>query len=220
MLLKENLNLDEFLGLQSSDIVDISFISGGNANVKEQTIENQSQDIIAFNVANSFENEVYEVDFNHVINAVVSAMSKTANQPVKGRAFIEPCEIEEIKNSLDKEISDTKAAEAVREELTNFQNKITADYRNKVKEFNAEKIRIENEIDALMIAKSDLVNQRLQNFQWPFNDTTRSIDAKIERLKLMARKCIMKADEVLQMRPAASEKEILMFKAQLQEKLS
>lgn len=221
-MLKENLN--EFLEINAKDIVDIVFLAGLETDeqkpLKEQKSSQTDGDIIAFNVISETQSEVFEVDFDHVINAVVASITKTANIPTKGVPFIEPIEIENIKNSLDRVSGNNEAFAEVKNELTNFQNQIKSNYAKKVKDYNIERMAYDREILMLEEAKKEIVMARASKMLWPFDEKTRAIDKKVEVLKIKSQRCAQKVSDILTMRPAANEKDLLIFKSQLKEKFS
>jgi len=211
--LEEKLNLDEFLGVKAQDVVDVVFVSG-----EGKELAAQERDAIAFNVANETSNETYEVDFDYIINAVVSSMTNVAKLPTKKSTFIEPNEIEAIKKSLNSYSADCEAIDEFRLALTIFQEKIQIEYAQKIKLYNDERIVFEAQIDSLEAAKRKIVNKRLSQMLWPFDEQTRKYDSQIDSLKIRAGRCAQKANAIMAMRPAANEKDLLVFKAQLKQK--
>lgn len=198
-------NVEEFITAGSGDVNSIVFVAGPGARV-------QSDDTLSFLINDSKDKEVvYEVDFNKIVNAVVSSMNSTASLAYKNKKFLEPFEIEKIKSSVDGNIE-------MIEELTKFQTHIQENYCHKLKEYNEEKIFCKTQIEMLEAAKHHIVTKRAAHMLWPFNEVTRDYDNKIAGLKIRVARCEQKMAAITDSAPAADEKDIMMFQVQLKRK--
>lgn len=217
-MLKEN--LDEFLEIQPKDVEDVVFVAGSAK--EKKFFEQQANDVVAMNVAGSIgsTNEVFEVDFTKIIDSVASSMMKAANRPSKEGAFIDLDEIEHIKNSISDSDFDMQIISEVKNELTNFEAQIKENYSKKIQQISEEKSSYEDQIEALLEVKDELVRKRLSLMQWPFDEKTKMIDKKIEALKLQDERCSRKVTDILTREPIANEKDILIFKMKLTEKFA
>lgn len=206
-------NLEDFIQVQSKDISDIVFVSKEGS---RQEIEDSSQlqDLISFNVSNSVnQEEVFELDFNVVINSVVRSMNKTASVPYKQTKFLEPCEIEEIRQSLS-------GNDIIAKELESFQEQINLNYTQRVKTLNEEKMQCIQQMEMFEDAKQKIVMKRASQMLWPLNEETKEYDRKINAMKFQIERYSQKIELVTSMRPAATEKDILIFQTQLKQKFN
>lgn len=215
-MLKEQIN--EFLEVQTQDVADAMFIAGSAK--QEEVNEQSTSDILAFNIANSFnfEKKVPEVDFSEVIDTVVSSMTQTANSSAKESAFLEINEIENIKNSIDNSLFGIQIVSQVQDALSSFEAQIKENYSMKLQEYSEERILCENQIEALEEAKKEFMMKRLSQMLWPFDERTKKIDKKIEALRMQEKRCAQRESEMFLMEPTASEKDILIFKTKLEKK--
>ena len=202
------------------DADEIVFIIGG-----EEQIENEEENAsIALNIENSFGAEPIdgfsEIAIDLLVDKIARALKSAANSQFKGTTFLEPQEVENVKKSLATEHCDNNQKAELEKELTKFQAEITSNYRQKIKECNEKKIYLEKQIGILTNIKNHLVVERLTKMLWPFNNETAKYEAKIASLKIQAAKCEQKIEAIEAMRPAAGEKDLLLFEIQLKDKFN
>jgi len=165
--------------------------------------------------------DISDADLGLIIDKISNEMNKIANLRWKGHTFIEPSEIENIKKNIltvDKRI--TKKGAELQKELTGFQERIFSDYRNMVSEYHSKKMDCLAQIDILESEKRQLVMKKLSQGLWPFDKKIKAYDTQIANLKLKFKRYTQKLETVEAMRPAANEKEILMFQMELKEKFA
>ena len=218
------INNSEVMDSEVRDSAGIVFVSG----MKEDAVS-VSNDVLALNIATSLnelnfdsltKNGLTDDNLDIVVDKVVSAISCVASLQFKGSSFVEPQEIDQVKKILQGESCNIYTKKQIEQELTNFQNKINSEYKDKIKEYSAAKIELEDKLDVLESRKSKLVAERLAQFAWPFDEQTRAYDRKIYEFKARIRSFELKIQSVEAMRPAAREKDILVFQHQLKEKFS
>lgn len=197
---------------------EIIFIIGGQEEADEK------EAVLLANIENSYGSvnmdEFSEAAFDLLVNKIASALNTVATQQFKGNTFIEPLEIENIKKSIKTENCSNEKKAELEKELTKFQNEITANYKQKLAELDEKRIAIENQLLTLTKIKNSLVMKRVSQMLWPFNAETAKYESKIASLKIQLAKCEQKIQEIEAMRPAAGEKDLLLFQVQLKEKFN
>lgn len=203
---------------------DVVFVAG----VKEvQSFGND--DLVALNIASSFDALTFEgvakeglsePQLDMVVDKILSAITDMANIQYKGASYVEPREIEQVKQMLETEQCDVVAKKEITEELTKFQESIQANYKHTIAELRARKLELEEQMEAIEKEKSKIVSKRISQFLWPFDDSTRAYDGKIYNLKCKIRSCEQKIEEYAAMRPMAREKELIRFNMQMKEKFT
>lgn len=226
----EILNLNEINELTVSNTSkekesgDVVFVAG----VKEaQSFGNDA--LLALNIASSFDALTFEdvakeglsePQLDMVVGKILSAITDMANIQYKGSSYVEPREIEQVKQMLETETCDVVAKKEITEELTKFQESIQKNYKQTIAEYRSRKIELEEQLDAFEQEKTKIVSKRVSQFLWPFDDSTRAYDGKIYNLKCKIRSCEQKIEEYAAMRPMAREKEIIRFNMQMKEKFT
>lgn len=163
---------------------------------------------------------VLESDFNldEVIGKIVSTMNKMASVEFKGSVFIEPCEVNTIKELLvNYEERSAKIAQ-IKRELETFSTQIQTNYSKRIFEQKKEKVGCEDQIEVLEVERQQLILARLTKFCWPYDSTVKRYDLKIKALKTRAAKCGFQIEQLTGMRPAANAKDILLFQTELKGK--
>jgi len=207
-------NYDEFLAVKSLDVKDVFFVTG-----KEPEREVEDQDIIGFVVSNNTNQEkVFDFKANEIIDKIVTSMNDIANVETKGHKFIEPNEIATIKNTLVNYEARIEKLIEIKKELEKFEDQIKTNYTEKIREQKHELTSCEEQIEMLENTKEQFIKQRLSRFLWPYDAKTKRCDLKIAALKTRIKKCALKIDQLSGMRPAADEKDILLFQMQLKNK--
>jgi len=163
-------------------------------------------------------------DVSQLLSQATMQMQKFANSKYKTNVMIEPTEIDQIKNSLNNYVSDdTKVAEFKKEilnDLTDFQEQIKTNYIGRIEDFYKQKQLCERQIKVLDVEKHKLIMDRLSKIEWPYDKKTQEYDNKIAALKTQSKQLEQKMEEAQQMRPAANEKDLLIYQLKLKEKYS
>lgn len=201
------------------ELSEISFVAGGNAQVEAQEI-----DLLTLNIGNSFSikpEEVYtDANLDLIVGKIAAAMNTAANLHFKGSTFLEPCEVENVKSILDTEKCDIATKNKFKKELTDFQEQIKTNYVQQIKTYKEQQLYCETHIERLEATKKQIVMDRLAKMSWPYDEKTRAYDRKIDTLKIQVERIKQKTAELESMRPAAKEKDILIFQHQLKEKFT
>lgn len=216
---KEEIVINQPAAPAVKSLDEVNFVAG----VKEQ-VTAQEADLLALNISNSFSIEPSKVytdeNLDLIVNKIASAMNAAANQKFKGSTFLEPCELEDVKKILDTEQCDTETKNKFEKELTNFQEQIKTNYVQQINEYNEKKILCDMQIERLESLKKHLVMERLSQMSWPYDEKTREYDRKIASLKIQSERCYQRVQEIRTLRPAAKEKDILIFQVQLKDKFT
>ena len=209
-------NYDEFLAVEALDVKDVFFVTG-----KEPPTAAKDQDIIGFIVSNAAnQKKVFELDAKEVINKIVSSINDIAGAAFKGSKFIEPSEIETIKQTLaNYEARNEKLAE-IKKELEKFGTQIKTKYTQNIDAQINERTSCTEQIEMLMNARQEVIRKRLLRLAWPYDEKTKAYERKIAALKVRVAKHNYKIEQLAGMRPAADEKDILLFQLQLKSKFA
>lgn len=192
-----------------------------------EEIQDDCRDLVALNVANSFDALTFEsvakeglsdTHLDFVVDKILSALLDIAHIPSKGSSYIEPNEINQVKKVLDEEICSPECKAEISKELTEFQEKIIAKYKDSINQYYQMMIELDVELDKLERQKSLIISKRLSQFMWPFNSVTREIDFKIKSVRRKIQTCDSRMEAVEAMRPAAKECDIRIFERHLKEK--
>lgn len=197
-------------------------------------LQAKEEDIITLNnVAQSFKNEhEYPVitkettieDYNKIFRQTTLSIKKFANSCYKSTTSLEPSDIEQIKKSLNNyACGDAKVKEFKQElidDLTEFQKQIRTSYTTKIAEYTKKKLECEKQIGILEFEKNKLIMERLSRIEWPYDAKTKEYENKIASLEIQAKQYGQKAEQIQTMRPAANEKEILLYELKLKEKFA
>ena len=156
-----------------------------------------------------------------LVGRIASAMNRVAKQEFKGSFFLEPDEVESLKKDvfINETISSEKRAE-LEHELTKFQQEITTNYKEAISDYKEKRMYCETQMYMFEQAKKESVMKRAAQMLWPFDEKTRSYDAQIASLKIQAARYSQKIEDIESMRPAAKEKDIMLFQVKLKEKFS
>lgn len=180
-----------------------------------------SDDFMISKVAPKPANDL-NTDCEKILNMTALSIKMFANSYYKKLPFLEPSDIDQIKESLNNYAkSDEKLKEfkkVIIEDLTAFQKQIKANHVQKLADLGRQKQLCERQIVALEFEKNKLIMDRLSKVVWPYDEKTKEYDAKIAALQLQVKKYNQKIEETQQMKPIANEKDILMYRMHLNEK--
>lgn len=160
-------------------------------------------------------------DYQKVLNMTALSMKMYANSYYKSAVFLDLSDIEQIKDSLNNYSNDNviEFKKEVIEDLTKFQNQIKANYIQKLSELGTQKQFLEKQAKVLDFERIKLIKERLAKIAWPYDQKTKEYDSKIAKLQMQVQKFEQKIHELQQMRPMASERDILVFQMSLKDKL-
>lgn len=163
-------------------------------------------------------------DCAKILSQTTLSIKKFANSYYKSSAYLEPSEIDHIKDSLKNYASDDERVTAFKREiiddLSNFQKQIKEKYVAQIADYRKKQQLCEKQIRVYEFEKNKLIMDRLSKIAWPYDAKTKEYDQKIAALESQAQHYAQRALSAQQMRPAANEKDILLYQMQLKEKYS
>lgn len=190
-----------------------------------RTIQNATQ-TIRNNTVNycSKMNEEQEniADYEKILNSTTLSLKMFASSYYKNSIYLEPTDIDQIKNSLNnyanniEKINDFK--KELIDDLTEFQKQIKAKHVKRIVDLTKEKQICEKQIQVLDEEKNKLIRERLSKIVWPYDSKTKEYDNKILQLELKIQQHASKIESLQKMRPVANEKDILLYNLHLKEK--
>lgn len=194
------------------------------------TLESETKEVVtntiqnAQNYVSTTREENVVLDYQKILNMTSLSIKMFANSYYKSSEFLEPSDIEQIKDSLNNYAnSNEKVIEfktAILNDLTKFQKQIKTNHVQKLAELERQKQFCEKQLNVITFEKNKLVMERLSKVIWPYDSKTKEYDSKIAALQLQLQKYQQKIYDLQQMRPAANEKEILLYRMYLNEKYS
>lgn len=165
-----------------------------------------------------------EADYEKILNLTALSIKMFANSHYKPSAYLEPNEIEQIKISLNNYTNCHEKIDVFKKEiiddLTEFQKQIKTNHIQKIVDLTKEKQLCEKQIRVLDCEKHKLIAERLSKIVWPYDEKTKEYDNKISKLQLQIQKYTNKIEDIQKMRPAANEKDILMYRIHFKEKFA
>lgn len=163
-------------------------------------------------------------EYSKIFRQTTLSLKKFANSHYKTTAALEPTEIEQIKACLNNyACDDERVAEfkkQIIDDLSTFQAQIKVSYTEKIAEYHKKRQFCEKQIRVYEYEKNRIIMDRLSKIVWPYDEKTKDLDNKIATLQVQIQQYTNKAKTASQMRPAANEKEILLYEMQLKEKFS
>lgn len=163
-------------------------------------------------------------DCEKILNLTALSIKTFANSCYKSSAYLEPSDIEQIKNSLNNYSNNPERINEFKQELVNdltdFQKQIKARHFERIAEMTKEKQFCDKQIRVLDFEKSKLIMDRLSKIVWPYDEKTQAYDNKIAQLQIKAQQYTKKIENMKKMRPAANEKDILIYSMQLKERFA
>ena len=170
------------------------------------------------------EEQNYTKDYEEMLDLTEVSIKKYANSQYKFATSLEPSEIELIKKSLSNYVNSNEKADSFKkemlEDLTEFQKQILTNHKQKIVDFAKEKQTYEKQILILECAKNKLIMDRLSKIVWPYDAKTKEYDQKIAQLQAKLQQYTSKIENLKAMRPAANERDILLYKLHLKEKFT
>lgn len=161
-------------------------------------------------------------EYGKILDLTTLSMNLFANIYYKDFSFLEPSDIDLIKESLNNYVNNSKKIREFKRELiadlTDFQKEIKNNQIQKVSELANQKLMYENQLKILNIQKQKHIISCLSSFKWPFNNETRKYNNKINNLQNKSKYYAQKMIGLQKMRPSADEKEILLYQMRLKDK--
>lgn len=174
------------------------------------------------NLCAKVKEENVTLDYEKILSMTSLSIKMFANSFYKASEFLEPSDIEQIKESLNNYANNNEKVEefknAILNDLTKFQKQIKVNHVQKIAELERQKQLSEKNLRVIEYEKKKLVMDRLSKVIWPYDAKTKEFDVKIASLQLQVQKYAQKIEELVQKRPAANEKEILLYRMYLNEK--
>ena len=220
-----SLSYDEILAMASQDVKDVFFVPSRGPLFTPQELE------LTISDENSFTNRIQklkqisqeitlETNFSEIIGKVVSIMHGLASLSYKGSKFLEPSEVKTINDALENRDGKIEKITELKKELEQFEEQIQINYSLRICEQKKERLYFEYQIDMLENEKKQIVKENLSKTLWPYDSRTKRYDCRISLLKIKMAKCTLSLAQLTGMRPAASEKDILLFQIQLKNKFT
>jgi len=211
------------IATRASELKDIIFITGAQSQAKFQDDELTTLD--ASSLRNRIEQMTsigkeapLEANYSEAVDRIVSAMNNMASLSYKGAKFLEPSEVKTILDSLENYEERLEKIAEIKKELEEFKKRIQTNYSQKIHEQKEERFSCENQLEMLEKAKIQKMKENLLRTLWPYDVMTERYNRNIESLKTRITKCNFNIQQLTGMRPAANEKDIMLFQFQLKAK--
>lgn len=197
-----------------------------------ESTENKSVENATIAIKNGFANFYSTVkeevdhteDYEKMLDLTVNAIKKYSNSQYKFNTSLEPNEIEQIKKALISYVNNHEKAgsfkKEILEDLTAFQGHILANHKQKITELTKEKEACQKQLRIYECDKHKLIMDRLSKIIWPYDEKTREYDQKITQLQTKVEQYIQKIENLNSMRPAANERDILIYNLHLKERFA
>lgn len=168
--------------------------------------------------------EVVDAAAEKLVRYTAMSIKMLTNSYYKTESFIEPTDIDYVKQSLRNYAKNDDKLKGFRDaiinDLTEFQNQIKAKHVQTQARLYKEQQLCERQIQVLATAKSKLVRERLAKVLWPYDAKTKAYDAKISALQITNQKYIEKIENMKKSKPLASEKDVIIYQMQFKEKFT
>lgn len=166
----------------------------------------------------------YAKDYESMLNLTEASIKKYAASTNKYSEYLEPNEIEQIKKALvEFSNNNEKTSEfkkEIIEDLASFQQQILTTHKKRIAELTKEKEICEKQLRIAECEKNKLIMERLSQIVWPYDAKTKEYDQKIAQLQAKVELYTTKIKNQKDMRPAANEKDILLYTMHLREKFA
>lgn len=166
----------------------------------------------------------YAKDYESMLNLTEASIKKYATSTHKYSEYLEPNEIEQIKKALvefsnnNEKISEFK--KEIIKDLASFQQQILTNHEERIAELAKEKELCEKQLRIVECEKNKLIMERLSQIVWPYDAKTKEYDQKIAQLQTKVEQYTTKIKNQKGMRPAANQKDILLYTMHLREKFA
>lgn len=192
----------------------------------------ENSGIIAKNITNSIKNEFISsyihqasdiaADVAKIIAQTAMSLKQYSQVHYKTTPYLEPSEVDQIKTALNNYANNNEALKSFKkellEDLTNFQEQIKVNQAQRLQDLRNQKANCEKQLMILNVEKSKLIMDRLSKIVWPYDQKTSAYSKKIAALETQLEQLAQKITDLKKMRPAANEKDILLYQLHLKEK--
>lgn len=165
----------------------------------------------------------YAKNYESMLNLTEASIKKYANSTHKYGEYLEPNEIEQIKRALVEFSNNNETSEfknEMIEDLTAFQQQILTNHKERITELVKEKEICEKQLRIAECEKNQLIMERLSQIVWPYDAKTKEYDQKIAQLQAKVEQYTNKIKNQKNLRPAANQKDILLYTMHLREKFA
>lgn len=189
--------------------------------IKNMTLAIKNEFVSGHTVTNNEEEGLVE-EYAKILSMTTMAVKMYAHSYYKNNPYLDSSEIDQIKRSLVNYANDKAKLKDFKneiiEDLTAFQNQIKENHIQRISELRKQKRVLENEIKHLDISKNKLIMDRLSKIVWPYDSKTKEYDNKIAAMQAKIDYYSKKIEDTVALRPAANEKDILLYQMRLKEK--
>lgn len=159
-----------------------------------------------------------EKDCIKIVSQTNMALLQASNSFTKQSPSLVASDIEAIKDKLISFNCESAYADefkkSVINKLDNFKKNIHEEHYSRICEYRKKQLVIENQIIAL---ENEINNQKTI---WPFNAKTKECQVKLESLKAQSLQLSEKIVRLSNIKPQATEKDILMLQIELKEAIA
>lgn len=198
----------------------------------KETQENSN--VLVKNITNSIKNEFVRsniqtssdiaADVAKLISQTTMSIKQFSQAYYKTTPYLEPSDVDQIKNALSNYANNNESLNAFKkeliEDLTNFQEQIKVTQVQRLQDLRKQKENCERQLRILNVEKSKIIMDRLSRVVWPYDQKTSELSKKIAALETQVEQLAQKIVDLKKMRPAANEKDILLYQIHLKEKYS
>lgn len=169
----------------------------------------------SLNCCNNLQEEDSMKTYEQILKMIPLSMKMMSNAYYKNTKFLELSEVEQIKSSLNNYAKDNKDIDGFKrviiDDLTEFQNQIKTQYSERLNELIKQKQLCEKQLRIADYDKNKLIMDRLAKIVWPYDQKTKEYDLQITKLQTQIQKYNQKIEELKQMKPIATEKDIILY---------
>ena len=210
------------MALNSTLNESILFEGDENKSIEDASLVIRNGLVKFFSTMNEERN--YSKDYEIILEATEESIKKYANSEYKFSAALEPNEIEQIKKALIGYANHNEKANEFKkeiiEDLTTFQKQIITTHKERIVKAAKEKEFYEKQLRIAEYEKNKLIMDRLAKIVWPYDAKTKEYDQKIAQLQAKVEQYTGKVETLKKLRPAANERDILLYKMHLREKFA
>jgi len=197
-----------------------------------ENMENKSIEDASLVIRNGFvnffsamnEEKNYIQDSDNMLDIAEASIKRFADSQYKTNTYLEPYEIEHIKKALIDYVNNHEKSGSFKneiiEDLTAFQKQILTNHKERITELTKEKGIFEKQLRILECNKNQLIMERLSQIVWPYDAKTKEYDQKTAQLQAKIQQYASKIENLKGMRPAANERDILLYTLHLKEKFA
>jgi hypothetical protein len=166
----------------------------------------------------------FKSEYRKLLSQTKMSLKKCINSNYKKTSGIEINEIEQIKAALTNFSKNNDSVNAFKKELindlTSFQKLLRNKHVVRIADLERQKRQYSEEILKLEAKKTKMIFDKLMNVQWPYDNATKECDTRIAQCKHQVLACTQKIENAQKTKPAANEKDLLLYELKLNEKYS